>query len=89
MRRDAGVNYIQTDAAVNPGCSGGPLLNLKGEAVGVVTFKIADEAVEGMGFAVSINDAKDFITRTLDGLESTAKPENTLPRIWTMRYLSW
>ena len=68
LRRDAGVNYIQTDAAVNPGCSGGPLLNLKGEAVGVITFKIADEAVEGMGFAVSINDAKDFISQALDGL---------------------
>jgi S1-C subfamily serine protease len=76
FRSDAGINYVQTDAAVNPGCSGGPLLNLKGEAMGVVTFKMAGEAVEAMGFAVSIDEAKDFITQVLSGLEPGAKPQD-------------
>jgi len=65
FRNDEGVDYIQTDAAVNLGCSGGPLLDLKGDAVGIVTFKLAGEAVEGMGFAVAINNAKVFINSTI------------------------
>ena len=57
-----GVDYIQTDAAINPGNSGGALINLKGEVIGVVSWKIGHELVEGMGFAVPINDVKRFIT---------------------------
>jgi len=56
------VQYIQTDAAVNPGSSGGPLINLQGEVIGIVTEKWVDEAVEGMGFAIAINEAQDFIS---------------------------
>jgi hypothetical protein len=56
------VNYIQTDAAVNPGNSGGPLINLKGEVVGIADFKFVGESVEGMSFAIAMNDAKSFIT---------------------------
>ena len=59
------VNYIQTDAAINPGNSGGPLINLKGEVMGVANFKYVGEAVEGMGFAIAINDAKTFVTEVL------------------------
>ena len=58
-----GVNYIQTDAAVNPGNSGSPLINLEGEVVGMVSWKIGHELVEGMGFAVPINDVKPFIDK--------------------------
>jgi len=50
-----GVSYIQVDANVNPGNSGGPLLNQRGEVVGVVSMKNA--AGEGLGFALPINYA--------------------------------
>jgi uncharacterized protein YkwD len=56
------VNYIQTDAAINPGNSGGPLISLRGDVVGIANFKLVDEAVEGMSFAIAIDDAKSFIT---------------------------
>jgi len=61
FRYSDSVRYIQTDAAINPGNSGGPLINLDGEVVGIVTFKFAGEGVEGMGFAIAVNDAKPFI----------------------------
>jgi serine protease Do len=48
-----GVAYVQLDANVNPGNSGGPVLNERGQIVGVVTLK-ADDA-SGMGFALPIN----------------------------------
>lgn len=46
------VSYIQTDAAVNPGNSGGPLCNLYGQVVGITTAKISSSVYEGMGFAI-------------------------------------
>lgn len=52
---------IQTDAAVNPGNSGGALLNMKGEVVGVVSAKYSDTQVEGMGYAIPISSAKSII----------------------------
>jgi len=66
FRNIDGVNYIQTDAALNPGNSGGPLINLKGEVVGIANFKLVDEAVEGMSFAIAIDDAKSFLTSTIE-----------------------
>ena len=48
-----GFNVLQTDAAVNPGNSGGPLVNSKGQAVGVVSFKLRSS--EGLNFAIPIN----------------------------------
>ena len=50
------MNVIQTDAAINPGNSGGALVNMKGELVGITNMKFSDESVEGMGFAIPIND---------------------------------
>lgn len=52
---------MQTDAAVNPGNSGGALLNMKGEVVGIVSAKYSDTQVEGMGYAIPISTAKDII----------------------------
>jgi len=48
-----GITHIQTTAPVNPGNSGGPLLNLKGEVVGIVTLKTTN--TEGIAFAVPVN----------------------------------
>jgi len=48
---------LQTNTAVNPGNSGGPLINLQGEVIGIVTAKYSDDSVEGIGFAIPINDA--------------------------------
>ncbi len=57
------ATFIQTDAALSPGNSGGPLINMKGDVVGINSLKISGVAVEGMGFAVSINDVKDYILK--------------------------
>ncbi len=54
-------SLIQTDAAINPGNSGGALLNVNGEVVGINSSKIADYAIEGMGYAIPINTAKPIV----------------------------
>jgi len=51
------MTLIQVDAAVNPGNSGGPLINSRGQVVGVVNAKISQDAVEGIGFAIPIDTA--------------------------------
>ncbi len=56
IRRGRTRSLIQTDAAVNPGNSGGPLLNRQGAVVGIVTQKIASEGVEGLSFALPIGE---------------------------------
>ncbi len=51
------INMFQIDAAVNSGNSGGPVYNAKGQVIGIVTAKYSNTGVEGLGFAVPINDA--------------------------------
>lgn len=51
--------YFQTDASLNPGNSGGPLLNTKGEVIGINNFKAS--GAEGIGFALEINAAIDVV----------------------------
>ena len=58
---------IQTDAAINPGNSGGALLNMNGELIGINEAKYSSTQVEGMGFAISINQAKDVIDAIFSG----------------------
>jgi len=58
---DNSIKLIQTDAAINPGNSGGALVNSEGKVVGINTIKFADTSVEGMGFAIPINEAKPII----------------------------
>jgi len=52
---------IQTTAPVNPGNSGGPLVNMAGEVIGITSVKIVAAAVEGIGYAISSNEAKPTI----------------------------
>lgn len=56
---------IQTDAAINPGNSGGPLVNMAGEVVGIDSIKVAQVGVEGMGYAISINQAMPIINELM------------------------
>lgn len=51
------VNMFQIDAAVNNGNSGGPVYNVYGQVIGVVTAKYSEYGMEGLGFAIPINDA--------------------------------
>ena len=51
------INMFQIDAAVNSGNSGGPVFDEYGNVIGIVTAKYSDEGVEGLGFAIPINDA--------------------------------
>lgn len=55
------VSAIQTDAAINPGNSGGALVNSYGQVIGINSAKIAATDYEGIGFAISINDAQPII----------------------------
>ena len=51
--------YIQTDAALNPGNSGGPLINKQGKAIGINNFKLGES--ESLGFALESNTLKEAI----------------------------
>jgi serine protease Do len=52
---------IQTTAAINPGNSGGPLVNMSGEVIGITSVKIVASEVEGMGFAISSDEAEPIV----------------------------
>lgn len=56
---------IQTDAAINSGNSGGALVNSKGQVIGVNTLKLSGTGIEGMGFAIPINNTKDIYTQLI------------------------
>ena len=61
------MTQIQTDASLNPGDSGGPLLNRSGNVIGINTSKYVGSGIEGLGFAVSIAELADNLTEMKSG----------------------
>jgi serine protease Do len=59
------MTLLQTNAAVNPGNSGGGLFNLYGELVGVVNAKSAGNNIEGLGFAIPANTVRDITAQLM------------------------
>lgn len=64
---------IQTDAAINPGNSGGALLNMSGRLVGINSAKYSDTSVEGMGYAIPVDDVVDIIENLMNRQVRTEK----------------
>lgn len=73
------INMIQTDTAINSGNSGGPLFDQYGQAVGIVSAKMSgsnssSSSVEGLGFAIPINDVRDMVTSIIQNGYVIGKP---------------
>lgn len=68
------MNLMQFDAAVNPGNSGGGLFNINGDLIGVVSAKSTGYDVEGLGFAIPVNDVKQVIDDILTHGYATNRP---------------
>jgi len=69
------MNLLQTNAAINPGNSGGGLFNSKGELIGIIIAKSAGSDIEGIGFAIPINDVKSVINDIKDYGYVKGRPE--------------
>lgn len=67
------MEVLQTNAAVNPGNSGGPLFNSNGEVIGVISMKLVENSVEGMGFAIPMDYALSHI-KTLEEGKKIERP---------------
>lgn len=61
------MKVLQTDAAINSGNSGGPLCNSNGEVIGITSLKLVSDGVEGMGFAIPIEDAIGKAEQIING----------------------
>ncbi len=68
---------IQTDAAINPGNSGGALLDINGNVIGINEAKLSNSAVEGMGYAIPISDARSIIDGLMNQSTKTKASEDT------------
>jgi serine protease Do len=64
-RQFKNTQYIQTNAQINAGSSGGPLITKEGRVIGITTVKYTGKAVEGISFAIPINTAIDEFYRYL------------------------
>ena len=61
------MSVMQTDASINSGNSGGPLANANGEVIGITNMKLVSTGVEGIGFAIPIEDAVNYATQLRNG----------------------
>ena len=69
---DVTISAIQTDAAINPGNSGGALFDSFGNVIGVVYAKSSSVSIEGIGYAIPVNDVKELIDQMINNPESVA-----------------
>ncbi len=60
------MNCIQTNAAISPGNSGGALVNMYGQVIGITSSKYVNSSYEGLGFAITINEAKPIIDELIE-----------------------
>ena len=63
------MRVLQIDAAINPGNSGGPLANINGEVIGINSLKLVEDQIEGMGFAIPIEYAMEYVESLEKGKE--------------------
>jgi len=68
------MNLLQTNTAINPGNSGGGLFNMNGELIGIVNAKSSGSAIEGLGFAIPINEAVRVSEELIANGYVTGKP---------------
>ena len=75
------MNMLQTNCTINSGNSGGPLFNRYGEVIGITSAKLSGSSsssssatIEGLGFAIPLNDVKDIITQLVENGVVTGKP---------------
>ena len=73
------TDLIQTDAAINQGNSGGALLNMKGEVIGINSVKAGASGVEGMGYAISTSKASPIIRNLMNKKTRNLVSEDQLP----------
>ena len=71
---DETMTLLQTDAAINPGHSGGGLFNADGNLIGIVNAKESSTGIEGLGFAIPITPAQDIITELMQNGSVTSRP---------------
>ncbi len=71
-------DLIQTDAAINKGNSGGPLIDMQGKVIGINTAII--QYAQGMGFAISINSVRDVLSEMMT--RKTAAESTDAPKPW-------
>ncbi len=85
LRTDNDTKYIQIDAALSPGNSGGPLLNTRGEVIGINSAKIYGTLIEGLSFAIASNEARELIpllsTRVVVVPTPTPSPTVEMPTL--------
>lgn len=77
------MTLIQTDAALNPGNSGGPLINEYGEVIGIVTRRLASSSYFGVSFAIPSNGAKAI----LEEIKETGSATNNSSQVASKRAL--